>query len=223
VLYLISDQERSLCNNKKSPAEQLEDGPVAKKKEIVIEDNECPGFSERFNELLTKIDFADGSARVNRIETTMGVSLSTARNWVVNDKPPAVKTLRDIIHKLQPVIETAGIKATGDDICGWLLFNVGDPLDKGIEEKLDQLARKLMAFDIQLMGAIYVIVHEQANAANIDIYTDYAGDAIDKVYARIANYVLKNEIKAVDIFSGKIPELPELVKNLLFVMAKGAL
>jgi hypothetical protein len=169
--------------------------------------NQCPGFSDRFNQLLDKAAFpAMGVGRAKALSDQFGGSKSGAQNWVGKDMPPKRDTLREVVEQI-----LNDMQAPYDvmKVIAWLEYGeaVYNPFDDTIPLTSGSIP---VASNHAILSKVYVAVHRIAKEMKFDIYA-MEDDTIDYIY----NAVLR---KALDSNTTEPDEY--LIKTLLKFAAK---
>ncbi|MBV1870889.1 MAG: hypothetical protein KUG76_08265 [Gammaproteobacteria bacterium] len=160
------------------------------------------GFSDRFNFFLDEAGYPRlNKGRLTAVAEDMGMSLSGARKWIIENTPPQTSKLIEICEKI--ALRRLNKKYNPKRIACWLEYGddiVANPFTSGTSIATDHL----------IMGNIYVVVHEAAKGMGIDIYSiDYA--SMERLYRKIMDNVVDRKLLE--------PDLP-LIKSLLVLAQK---
>ena len=157
-----------------------------------------PGFSERFNQIL---DWAElpplSNGRAKSLGERFGCSKSGARKWLRLDIIPRPETFRKIVAELK---EDIGYAHNESKLIAWLTY--GNEADNPFVDN------SLVGVDHLVLSAVYIAVHNQAVALNIDLML-FPKDKLDRIY----NTLIKQSIKT------NPPSKPDLalIGNLLLL------
>lgn len=160
------------------------------------------GFSDRFNFFLDQADYPRlNKGRLTAVSEDLGMSLSGARKWIIENTPPQTSRLIEICEKI--VRQRLNKNYDPKRIACWLEYGdeiVANPFTSG----------RSIATDHLIMGNIYVLVHEAAKGLGIDIYSiDYA--VMESLYGKLMDNVVGGGLREPDL---------ALIKSLLVLAEK---
>lgn len=160
------------------------------KQGTTVKKDDFTGFSERFNELLDIAGFpGKGSGRLTEVAPFLGLSVSGARKWIVQDKPPPKKG--DLITAVAKLLgrnkKTQNISP--ERVAVWLEW--------GSDNVQNPFKDSAIVGNHQAMAKIYLTVDKQATESGIDLYK-IPEEIMDDVYKCIMEDVACNYLADPD-------------------------